>query len=292
MEKGLGGSMAKDKNAWMSGYTNPSKKQFMNWMKTQKGQFNPMLSTLTNQMALLKPENSEVVKQYQSILGRIPGADQVTAAYKGKGTEFANALSGMNFARGGQGVSDIVKSAAGAIGADTGTAADTALAAGTVSGMGGQGGDVYSKALLGGATARFAGLEADTLKANEANRQAMMLGIGEATDAARMKRMELGQMLAETKGKKIGFNQNPFDVASMIMQYQAAQKALKGSGGKSKASTTTPTTPTGTGNAGDANAGDANAGAANAQKLGYLNNLMGAGITFGNRGSQGRPSPR
>jgi hypothetical protein len=237
--------MAKDKNAWMGSYTNPSKKQFVNWMKTQRGQFNPLLGTLTNQMALLKPENSETVKQYQSILGRIPGADQVAAAYKGKATEFANALSGMDFARGGKGVSDIVNAAAGAVGADTGTAADAALAAGTVSGMGGQGGDVYSKALMGGAAAKFAGLEADALKANEANRQAMMLGLGEATDAARMKRMELGQLLAETKGKKIGFNQNPFDVASMIMQWQAANKALKGSGGSSKGSstTTTPATP-------------------------------------------------
>lgn len=240
--------MAKDKNAWMGRYTNPSKKDFMKWMTSQRGQFNPMIGTLTNQMALLKPENSETVKQYQQILGRIPGAEQVTAAYKGKGTEFVNALSGMDFAKGGAGVSDIIKGAAGAIGADVGTAADTALAAGTVSGMGGQGGDVYSKALAGGGLARMAGLEADTLKANEASRQAMMLGIGEATDAARMKRIELGQMLAETKGKKIGFNQNPFDVASMIMQYQAAQKALKGSGGKGKASTTTPTTPTSGGN--------------------------------------------
>lgn len=236
--------MAKDKNAWMGSYTNPSKKQFMNWMKTQKNQFNPMLSTLTNQMALLKPENSEVVKQYQGILGRIPGADQVSAAYRGKTTEFANALSGMDFAKGGKGVSDIVNAAAGAVGADTGTAADAALAAGTVSGMGGQGGDVYSKALMGGAASKFAGLEADTLKANEANRQAMMLGLGEASDAARMKRMELGQMLAETKGKKVGFNQNPFDVAGMIMQWQAAQKSLKGSSSKGgKAGTTTPTTP-------------------------------------------------
>jgi len=279
--------MAKDKNAWMSGYTNPSKKQFINWMKTQKGQFNPMLSTLTNQMALLKPENSEVVKQYQSILGRIPGADQVTAAYKGKGTEFANALSGMDFARAGQGVSDIVKSAAGAIGADTGTAADTALAAGTVSGMGGQGGDVYSKALMGGAAAKFAGLEADTLKANEANRQAMMLGIGEATDAARMKRMELGQMLAETKGKKIGFNQNPFDVASMMMQWQAAQKALKGSGNSGKSGTTTPTTPAAS-TAGD----EYSALSAAMSGIAGLNNLRGNAITYGNRGSQGRPAPR
>lgn len=222
--------MAKDKNAWMGSYTNPSKKQFMNWMKTQRGQFNPLLGTLTNQMALLKPENSEVVKQYQSILGRIPGADQVSAAYKGKGTEFANTLSGMDFARGGKGVSDIVNAAAGAIGADTGTAADAALAAGTVSGMGGQGGNVYTDAIKGGVAAKFAGLEADTLKANEANRQAMMLGIGEATDAARMKRMELGQLLAETKGKKMGSVQNPFDLASMFMQFQAAQKSLGGYG--------------------------------------------------------------
>lgn len=238
--------MAKDKNAWMGRYTNPSKKDFVKWMTSQKGQFNPLIGTLTNQMALLKPENSEIVKQYQNIMGRIPGADQVSAAYAGKATEFANALSGMDFAKAGRGVSDIVKGAAGAIGADAGTAADAALAAGTVSGMGGQGGDVYSKALLGGASARFAGLEADTLKANEANRQAMMLGLGEATDKARQQRMELGRMLAETKQKKIGFNQNPFDVASMIMQYQAAQKALNKSGGSGKGGSTTPTTPTGT----------------------------------------------
>lgn len=235
--------MAKDKNAWMGRYTNPSKKDFVKWMTSQKGQFNPLIGTLTNQMALLKPENSEIVKQYQNIMGRIPGADQVSAAYAGKATEFANALSGMDFAKAGRSVSDVVKGAAGAIGADTGTAADTALAAGTVSGMGGQGGDVYSKALLGGASARFAGLEADTLKANEANRQAMMLGIGEATDAARMKRMELGQMLAETKGKKIGFNQNPFDVANMIMQYQQNRKSFLGSGRGTGRINTPPNVP-------------------------------------------------
>lgn len=269
----------KDKN-WMDKYTTPSKKSFMSWMKSQKNQFNPMLGTLTNQMSLLKPENSELVKQYQSVLGRIPGADQVTAAYKGKGTEFANALSGMDFAKAGKGVSSIIGDVAGAIGADAGTAADTALAAGTVSGMGGQGGDVYSKALLGGATARFAGLEADTLKSNESNRQAMMLGLGESTDAARMKRMELGQMLAETKGKKIGFNQNPFDIASMFMQYQAAQKALKGAGSGKRGTTPTPDIP-------------------KPDEPGYsginidaLNGLMGANISFGNRGSTARPAPR
>ena len=92
--------MAGGANAWMGRYTNPSKKDFMKWMTSQKNQFNPIIGTLTNQMGLLKPENSEIVKQYQQIMGRIPGAEQVSAAYKGKGAEFVNQLKGLNFGDG------------------------------------------------------------------------------------------------------------------------------------------------------------------------------------------------
>ena len=235
--------MAGGANAWMGRYTNPSKKDFMKWMTSQKNQFNPIIGTLTNQMNLLKPENSEVVKQYQQIMGRIPGAEQVSAAYKGKGAEFVNQLKGLNFGAGGAGVADIVKSAGAAIGADTGTSADAAMAAGTVSGMGGQGGNVYAQSLGAAGLAQLNAAEAAKLQADEATRQQMMLGIGEAKDKSREQRMELGRMLAETKGKKRGFNQNPFDVANMIMQYQQNRKNFLGSGQGTGRINTPPNVP-------------------------------------------------
>lgn len=279
--------MAGGANAWMGRYTNPSKKDFMKWMTSQKNQFNPIIGTLTNQMGLLKPENSEIVKQYQQIMGRIPGAEQVSAAYKGKGAEFVNQLKGLNFGAGGAGVSDIIKSAGAAIGADTGASADAAMAAGTVSGMGGQGGNVYAQSLGAAGLAQLNAAEAAKLQADEATRQQMMLGIGEAKDKSREQRMELGRMLAETKGKKRGFNQNPFDVANMIMQYQQNRKNFLGSG-RSGSGSVTPTTPTTGGNDGE----DENAAISSgmAQILG-LGNLRGNAIQYGNRGSQGRPAP-
>jgi hypothetical protein len=239
--------MAKGKKDWMGKYTNPSKKQFMNWMKTQRGQYDPIIGTLTNQMALSRPEDDSRVAAYDQVLGRIPGAEQISGAYAGKLADFSKALQGVDFGRGGAGVSSILSSIGGAIGADAGATADVSGAAGMVSGMGGQGGDVYSKALMGGAASRFAGLEADRLSSAEAARQEATLGRGEAEASARERRMGLGQMLAEARGKKRGSVQNPFDIAGMFMQFQAAQKALRGSGGGRSGNPNPVVTPTGGG---------------------------------------------
>jgi hypothetical protein len=237
--------MAKGKKDWMSKYTNPSKKQFMKWMQSQQNQYNPIIKTLTNQMALTRPEDDSRVAAYDQVLGRIPGAEQISGAYSGKLADFSKALQGIDFGRGGAGVSSILSSIGGAIGADAGATADVSDAAGMVSGMGGQGGDVYSKALMGGAASRFAGLEADRLSSAEAARQEATLGRGEAEASARDRRMSLGQMLAEAEGKKRGSALNPLDTSSAFMQFIMNQKNFNNVGGTSRSGRTPPrVTPT------------------------------------------------
>ena len=222
--------MAGAANSWMGKYTNPSKKSFMKWMSSQKNQFNPMISTLTNQANRLNPTNDPVSQMYSQLLGRVPGQEQITQAYAGKGAEFANLVKGMDFGKGAAGVADIVKGAAGAIGAEAGAAADVAGAAGTISGMGGQAGNLYSNIISAGGFADLGRAETEAKSGAEDKRMSLMEAQGQAFGAARDKQMEAFRNLATARQQKMGATQEPFSLANMIMQFQENKKSLRGSG--------------------------------------------------------------
>jgi hypothetical protein len=217
----------------------PTQGEFQRYLRGQQGQFQPVISTLRNQLAMMRNVKDPTVKAYESMLGALPSGETVAGAY-GAGLEnVAKYLQGIDLARGGQGVSEAVGAIGGALGVEG--AGDVAQAAGTVSGIGAAGGDVMSKALMQAAAGQFAGLQTERLGQLGEQRQALTLGAGEARKAAREQRMELARMLAEARGQRRGAAPNPFELASMVMQYQQNRRALSGTGRGAGTSTTSDT---------------------------------------------------
>lgn len=230
-----------DKN-WMDRLATPSRQAFMQYLKGQSGQFDPLINRLQMQIAGSAPEKDPVALAYERLSAGLPTGEAISQAYGGGLQNLTNFMKDVNVARGGQAVSEAVKGIAGAVGADTGTAADVATAAGAVSGVGG-GQDILSQALLESAGARFKGLEAQSLSDIAGQRQQFAMGAGEARLAAKERQRELARTMAELKGKKIASRQNPFEIAGMIMNFQAAKKAASGGyggGGGGSAATPTP----------------------------------------------------
>lgn len=207
---------------WMDAFAEPSRGSFMSWMRGQRQQFNPAIGALRNAVAGLNPDNNELVKSYRTLLGEIPSADAVSGAFGKKKEEIARLIAGTDFGAGGRGVSDIVSGLGGT--------SDVATAAGTVSGMGGQGGDVYSKAITAGSVAKLSEQEADQATRNSDRRMQLMLGMGEAVEGSKSERRQMGLTLAETLGRRAGATPNPFDLANMIMSYQQNRRNLSGGG--------------------------------------------------------------
>lgn len=222
--------------SWLDQLLNPSRKQFNRYMRSQQRQFAPMIRTLRGQLAGLKDAGKDpTVKAYEALLGALPTNEAISGAYGAGVGNVAQYLQGIDMARGGRGVSDVVGALGGALGVSG--AGDIAQAAGTISGVGEAGGDVMSKALMQAAAGQFKALETERLGQVGEQRQALTLGAGEARKAVRQERKDLARMLAEARGQRIGAAMNPFDVANMIMQYQQNKRAMSGYGSGSGAGT-------------------------------------------------------
>ena len=238
---------AKDKSKnWMRGMMNPTRKQFSRWLRSQQGQFNPMIGTLQDQIGAMSPERDYGVRSFDEALGRVPGAEQISGAYRGAADRTTAALSGLDTGVAGRGVSAIVSALGGT--------SDVAGAAGAVSGIGGQG-SVINQALVQGALANLSGLETQRLMGAEDTRRELTLGRGQAAASAKDRQRELARMLAQTKGQRAGATPNPFDLANMFMSFQTSQMGFedamrrRGSGGGSFLGKGTPKgkkKPTGT----------------------------------------------
>lgn len=233
--------MAKDNMSWLDSLTKPSRRGFNQYLRSQKGQFTPLIGTLLNQLRSTKVSDDPTVKSFESLLKGLPSSEKVSSEYGSRLANLSSYIQGLDTAKGGRAVSDIVSGLGSALGVEG--AGDVASAAGTVSGVGGLGGDVINKALMMGAQASFGGLEADRLAQLAGQRQELTLGAGQARSAVQQQRQELGRMIAEARGQRAAATPNPFELASMVMQYQDAMKARSGTGRTGKVKDRKPKTP-------------------------------------------------
>lgn len=118
------------------------------------------------------------VAGYNAALGGIQSNDAINKNYADQLAKVSALISGTKYGQGGANVSAATSAMGGAIGADATQTANLATTAGTVSGMGGQGGDVYSNAILGGAASDFARLGAQDVKDQSATRMQLTLDRG------------------------------------------------------------------------------------------------------------------
>lgn len=223
--------------SWMNRFATPTQREFRQFQQAQRGQFTPTINTLLNQMRSTQVETDPTVRAYEQMMAGLPTGESVSKAYQSGLQNLATYMQGLDTARAGKGVSDVV----GALGAALGVegAGELAQAAGTVSGVGETGGDVMSKALMQAAAGQFAGLETERLGQLADQRQELMLGAGQARSAVKQQRQELGRMLAEARGQRIGAMVNPFERAAMIRSFQDAASGI--SGGNYGMSQTPPT---------------------------------------------------
>lgn len=240
--------MAKDSNdtSWMNAFLNPSKASYSAYQRSQMGQYNPIIRALTGQLSASKGK-SPMMKMYEQLIGAMPTNEAVSAGYGTAMSNLANYMKDIDVSRAGRGVTEAIQSIAAGINADAGSAQDVATAAGAVSGVGGAGGDLFSKAMLGGAQARLSGLEAQRLGDIAQQRQTLSLGLGEAQQGQRDYRNQLMLQLAEAAGKKRGAMPNPLDTGTSMMTFltnlMKYNKLGKYSGGSG--TTTTPDETTG-----------------------------------------------
>lgn len=230
--------MAKKGDNWLGGMMRtPSRKQYMAWLRSQRGQFAPIIGTLKDQIAAMNPEKDASVMAFNEALGRLPGSEQISGAYKGAGERIASAIANVDTSMAGKGVQDVI--------AALGGTPDVAQAAGTVSGVGTGFGNVINQALTQGALSGLAGLEAQRLSDVEGARRELTLGKGQAASAAKSQQRELARMLAQTKQQRAAATPNPFDLANMALTFRGNQidlleslkdlnKSGSGSGGTSK----------------------------------------------------------
>lgn len=241
------------------------------YFRGQENQFNPLLNRLMMQWNNHKdPEQDYAVQAINAALSGVATSDEIKGAYDSGLTKFKNELAGMDFGAGGRGVSSIVDAVAGAIGADAGAAKDVSAAAGNVVGQGGQGGDVYSKAIYGGAFAQMEGAKAAELGDARKTRMDLLLSKGAAKNDAVTRREELGKEIAQIRGQKMAARVNPLEIENMLIgagmnriQFAQALDALKKMGIK---------VPSRGKNSGVDNDAGPNAGAGN-----YI---QGAGLTL------------
>jgi len=196
--------VAKNNIPWFMNPKSPVYKAFMknqrfgmsNSIMASKNALNSALYNPAKNPALLNAQsraNVDInadpsVTGYNAALSGIQSNDAINKNYADQLAKVSALISGTNYGQGGQGASAITSAAGAAVGADPTQTANVAQATGTVSGMGGQGGDVYSKAILGGTASNFARLGAEDVKNQSATRMQLTLDRGgELSRAAREK---------------------------------------------------------------------------------------------------------
>jgi hypothetical protein len=194
--------VAKNNIPWFMNPKSPVYKAFMknqrfgmsNSIKASKDALKSGLYDPTKNPALLNAQsraNVDInadpsVTSFDAALRGIQSNDAINKNYSDQLAKVSALIKGTNYGQGGANVSAATSAMGGAIGADATQTANLATTAGTVSGMGGQGGDVYSNAILGGAASDFARLGAEDVKNQSATRMQLTLDRGgELSRAAR-----------------------------------------------------------------------------------------------------------
>jgi hypothetical protein len=166
-------------------------------IKASKNALNSALYDPTKNPALLNAQSrasmdvnaDPSVAGYNAALGGIQSNDAINKNYSDQLAKVSALIKGTNYGQGGANVSAATSAMGGAIGADATQTANLAQSAGTVSGMGGQGGDVYSNAILGGAASDFARLGAQDVKDQSATR--MQLTLDRGGELSRLNQMKV-----------------------------------------------------------------------------------------------------
>ena len=191
--------MAKNNIPWFMNPKSPIYKAFIknqkfgmsSSIKASKNALNSALYDPTKNPALLNAQsraNVDInadpsVTSFDAALSGIQSNDAINKNYSDQLAKVSALIKGTNYGQGGTNVSNSVTTMGNAIGVDPTNVAQTA---GTVSGMGGQGGDLYSNAILGGAASNFARLGAEDVKNQSATRMQLTLDRGgELSRAAR-----------------------------------------------------------------------------------------------------------
>jgi len=224
---------------WMNSFLRPTRRQWMGYLRGQQGQFAPMIGTLLNQIRSSGPEKDFAVQAYEKLLAAQPSAESVRGAYGSRLGNLASYITNLDTGAAGRGVSEAISGIGGALGVQG--AGDVASAAGTVSGIGADGESVINKALLQGAAGQFAALENEALTGLSNRLQELALGLGESKKAAKLGRQELMRDLAGLRGQSRAAAMNPFEIATMIKNYQEMMRPR--GGGSFLVSPTTITDP-------------------------------------------------
>lgn len=197
--------MAKNNIPWFMNPKSPVYKAFIknqkfgmsSSIKASKNALNSALYDPTKNPALLNAQSrasmdvnaDPSVAGYNAALGGIQSNDAINKNYSDQLAKVSALIKGTNYGQGGANVSAATSAMGGAIGADATQTANLAQSAGTVSGMGGQGGDVYSNAILGGAASDFARLGAQDVKDQSATR--MQLTLDRGGELSRLNQMKV-----------------------------------------------------------------------------------------------------
>jgi len=185
--------MAKRENIpW---FMNPKSPVYKRFMRSQMNPMGPYMQAARRVLGQMTPDKDPYVqalrtaagrdvsqdpalKGLEALMGGVASREDISKEYGGAQERLMQAIQGMDFGAGGRAVGDIASALGAAIGADLGQTKDIAQTAGTVSGMGGQGGDVYSKAIGGSLGAQMEQLKAQ--RQGEAEGRRAELGMSRA----------------------------------------------------------------------------------------------------------------
>lgn len=241
--------MAKNRVPWFMNPKSPTYKRYMKGQQNPMGQYIKSMNKALDKMTVKGDENIQRLNALASrdvnldpsvqalnlTMQNAPSRESINEQYNTAKQNLADYVSKVDFGAGGKTVGDITAALGTAIGADLGQTKDVAQTAGTVSGMGGQGGDVYSKAILGGAAAAFEGQKAQRMSDVEAgNRElgvqkaqllSQLIGqrdqygvaAGQATSDLRARRADLGMEIGKARSE----NAAAYDPFKLPMQLQA-----------------------------------------------------------------------
>lgn len=214
--------MAENDTSWMDRYLNPTATGFRRFMRGQERQYNPLIRLLGEQYRGARPGEDPMVKAFDDLISRQRTGEQVGEQFRGARERIASMISGSPLGAGGERVSSLLSAIGGAIGAD---AAETGL---TAEGAKTPGVDAMRLAFQTGAESRLSGAEQEALSGLEQRMQELTLGRGEALGSAEERRRELGRLLAQTRGQRMGARMNPLEIAQMLGSFQDWQKSRRG----------------------------------------------------------------
>ena len=202
----------------------PTREEYGRFERAQREQFTPAIRELARQ-AGMTPAMDPRVRELERQMGAERSVEDIGAAYGGGLEKLQTALAGTDFAGMGRGVTGAISGLGEALGVEG--AGEIGEAAGRVSGIG-EGQDIFSKAILGGATSRFKELESTDIR-DRANRLSQLgMSKAEALKEARREKRDIRLQLAQMRGQRAGAVVDPLQRAMGFLQLG---EALRGYGG-------------------------------------------------------------